>query len=165
LKKTEIFAFAVFALSKKRHLVKILKPKNWFLLPRISLFKSGRESGWPGVDVMITIFCDFCQFSQKPMLWSKFLQSLALLWVKTPIFRNFFQRKYFKNQNISTRCFCEKIAQNVAPPRFLSNLLRNFYFEENSPQILATSFTYLLKKLSKDTITQQAQIRPIWSPW
>jgi hypothetical protein len=33
--------------------------------------------GWPGVDVMITIFCDFCQFSakkfgvffQKPMLW------------------------------------------------------------------------------------------------
>jgi hypothetical protein len=33
----------------------------------------------PGVDVMITIFCDFLQFSvknwrfsQKPMLWSKF---------------------------------------------------------------------------------------------
>jgi hypothetical protein len=37
------------------------------------------KPGWPGVDVMITIFCDFWQFlaekwsfSQKPMLWSNF---------------------------------------------------------------------------------------------
>jgi hypothetical protein len=37
----------------------------------------------PGVDVIITIFCDFCQFSvkklaffsQKPMLWSFFIKS------------------------------------------------------------------------------------------
>jgi hypothetical protein len=25
------------------------------------------SSHWPGVDVMITIFCDFCQFSAKKM--------------------------------------------------------------------------------------------------
>jgi hypothetical protein len=44
-----------------------------------------------GVDVMITIFCDFYQFSakklaffSKPMLRSLFLQKLALFWVKTP---------------------------------------------------------------------------------
>jgi hypothetical protein len=51
-----------------------------------------------GVDVMITIFCDFCQFSaknlrfsQKPMLWSQFLQKLAVAWAKNAnIFAKFF---------------------------------------------------------------------------
>jgi hypothetical protein len=52
----------------------------------------------PGVDVMITIFCDFCpfsaknrRFSQKPMLGSQFLQKLALFCVKNAnIFAKFF---------------------------------------------------------------------------
>jgi hypothetical protein len=66
----------------------------------------------PGVDVMIKIFGDFRQFSakklafsQKPMLWSKFLHNLlALLRIKNAIFCNFFRRKYFKNHNIGPRC-------------------------------------------------------------
>jgi hypothetical protein len=43
----------------------------------------------PGVDVMITIFCDFCQFSakkwsfsQKPMLLSQFLQNVTVVGAK-----------------------------------------------------------------------------------
>jgi hypothetical protein len=44
-----------------------------------------------GVDVMITIFCDFCQFSAKN--W-RFLKNQCYE-SKTPIFRNIFRRKYF----------------------------------------------------------------------
>jgi hypothetical protein len=66
----------------------------------------------PGVDVMITIFGDFSQFSakkwrffQKPMLWLKFCILLSLFWVKNAnFFRNFFPRKYFKNHNIGPSC-------------------------------------------------------------
>jgi hypothetical protein len=49
-----------------------------------------------GVDVMITIFCDFYQFSAKKMLWSKFLHNLDLLWVKNDNFCNLFRRKFLK---------------------------------------------------------------------
>jgi hypothetical protein len=65
----------------------------------------GADSVWdstPGVDVMITIFCDFCQisakklafFSKTPILWSQFLQKLALFWVKNA---NFFAEFFGEN--------------------------------------------------------------------
>jgi hypothetical protein len=71
--------------------------------------RENRRCSWkPGVDAMITSFCDFCQFSAKklafsqiPMLWPKFLHNLALLWVKNAnFFRWIFRRKYWKNHNI-----------------------------------------------------------------
>jgi hypothetical protein len=47
----------------------------------------------PGVDVMITIFCGFCQFSAKVLAFFsktnvmiKFLQKVALVLAKRPIF-------------------------------------------------------------------------------
>jgi hypothetical protein len=57
----------------------------------------------PGVNVRITIFCDFRQFlaknwrfSQKPILWSKF----CIIWLcfesKRQFFLWIFRRKYFK---------------------------------------------------------------------
>jgi hypothetical protein len=65
---------------------------------------------WPGVDVMITIFCDFSLFSTKKLAFFsktnvmiKSLHNLALFWVKTPFFRWIFRRKYFKNHNIGPR--------------------------------------------------------------
>jgi hypothetical protein len=56
---------------------------------------------------MITIFCDFWQFSAKKLaFFSKtnvlinFFQTLALFWVKNAIFCWIFRRKYLKNHNI-----------------------------------------------------------------
>jgi hypothetical protein len=61
-----------------------------------------------GADVMITIFCDFSQFSAKKMAFFLnnnvmiyFFQKLDLFWVKNAIFCKIFRRKYFKNHNIS----------------------------------------------------------------
>jgi ABC-type uncharacterized transport system fused permease/ATPase subunit len=65
----------------------------------------------PGVDVMITIFCDFRQFSAKKIgvlpkyqcydqLFSKFSFVLSQ---KRQFFRKKFRRKYFKNHNIGPR--------------------------------------------------------------
>jgi hypothetical protein len=55
----------------------------------------------PGVDVMITIFCDFWQFSAKKMaffsktkLMIKILHILALFWVKNA---NFFAELFGEN--------------------------------------------------------------------
>jgi hypothetical protein len=59
---------------------------------------------WPGVDVMITIFCDFRQFGAKKMAFFsktnvmiKILHNLALFWVE------FFGENIFKNHNIGPR--------------------------------------------------------------
>jgi hypothetical protein len=62
------------------------------------------ETGWPGVDDMITIFCDFRQFSAKKMAFFsktnvmiKFLNTLALFWVKNVnFFAEFFGENIFK---------------------------------------------------------------------
>jgi hypothetical protein len=55
---------------------------------------------------MITILCDFCQFSAKKGVFLKkqcydqlFAKTSSSLMQKTPIFR----RKYFKNHNIGPR--------------------------------------------------------------
>jgi hypothetical protein len=57
-----------------------------------------------GTDVMITIFCDFCQFSAKKLAFFsktnvmiKFLNNLALFWVKNAnFFAEFFSENIFK---------------------------------------------------------------------
>jgi hypothetical protein len=50
--------------------------------------------GTPGVDAMITIFCDFCQFTAKKLAFfskTKFLQKLAVVGAENAnIFANFF---------------------------------------------------------------------------
>jgi hypothetical protein len=63
------------------------------------------ESVRPGDDVMITIFCDFGQFSAKKLAFFtktnvviKILHNLALCFEsKTPIFCRFFWRKLKKS--------------------------------------------------------------------
>jgi branched-subunit amino acid transport protein AzlD len=57
----------------------------------------------PGVDVMITIFCDFSQFSAKKLTFFsktnvmiKILHNIALFWVKNAIFSLNFSAKIFK---------------------------------------------------------------------
>jgi hypothetical protein len=63
----------------------------------------GRKFAQSGTDVMITIFCDFCQFlaknwrfSQKTNVMIKFLHTLALFRVKNAnFFAEFFSEKYF----------------------------------------------------------------------
>jgi hypothetical protein len=62
----------------------------------------------PGVNVRITLFCDFRRknwcFSQEPMLLSNFCKKLALvLALKMPIFSSSIYAKIFKNRNIGVR--------------------------------------------------------------
>jgi hypothetical protein len=64
----------------------------------------------PGVDVMITIFSDFCQFSAKKLaFFSKTnvmiicFQNLALFWVKNANFFAKFFGEIFLNHNIGPR--------------------------------------------------------------
>jgi hypothetical protein len=59
---------------------------------------------------MITMFCDFRQFSaknwrfsKKPMLWSKFCIIYLCFESKRQFFRWIFRRKYFLNHNIGPR--------------------------------------------------------------
>jgi hypothetical protein len=80
------------------------------MAPSLVTLRSSREmnvqSGHTGVDFLISIFCDFFPifgeeigvFSQKPMLWSQFLQKLeVVLSKKTPIFSlNFSANIFFK---------------------------------------------------------------------
>jgi hypothetical protein len=66
--------------------------------------KSGnpvRQSKSSGVDVMITIFWDFPQFSTKKLAFFsktyvmiKILHNLALFWVKNAIFAEFFGENF-----------------------------------------------------------------------
>jgi hypothetical protein len=66
------------------------------------------DSNSSGVDVMITIFCDFCQFSAKKIgvflktnVMIKVLHNSALFRVKNAnCFLRFFWQKYLKNHNI-----------------------------------------------------------------
>jgi hypothetical protein len=58
------------------------------------------NGNWPGVDVMITVFCNFCQVLAKRLaLFSrtnvmiKFFHNLALFWVKK---RHFLGENIFK---------------------------------------------------------------------
>jgi hypothetical protein len=70
----------------------------------------------PGVDVMMTIFANFCQFSAKKLAFFsethvmiKFLQTLAVhsLSKKRQYFRQIFGRKYFLNHNVGPRSLME----------------------------------------------------------
>jgi hypothetical protein len=68
----------------------------------------GKSGSNPGVDVMITIFCDFSQFSAKKIgvflkyqycdhIFSKFAFVSSQ---KRQFFREIIWRKYFQNHNI-----------------------------------------------------------------
>jgi hypothetical protein len=67
-----------------------------------------RKLAESAVDVMLTIFCDFCQFSAKKLaFFSKtnvminfFSKFGFVLSQKRQFFRQIFRRKYFKNHNI-----------------------------------------------------------------
>jgi hypothetical protein len=62
-----------------------------------------------------------------------------------------------------TRCVCEKLAQNVAQPIFLSKSMYNFYcIYKSSPKTLLLLHFPRISMLK--IIAQLAKIRPIWSP-
>jgi hypothetical protein len=69
----------------------------------LHLFNTYIHAGLPGVDVMITIFCDFCHFSVKKFAFFsktnvmiKFLQNLAIVEHKNAnIFANLFAKNIF----------------------------------------------------------------------
>jgi hypothetical protein len=85
----------------KTNKVIILKSLDTFV-------QNGKIFTQSGVDVMITIFCDFRQFSakklaffSKPNVMIKFLHYLALFWVKNAnYFAKIFGENIFKNHNI-----------------------------------------------------------------
>jgi hypothetical protein len=75
--------------------------ENCHKLQKIVIVTS-TQATTPGVDVMITIFCDFCQFSSKNLEFFsktnviiKSLHNLALFRVKNVNFLPIFWRKYF----------------------------------------------------------------------
>jgi hypothetical protein len=74
----------------------------------------------PGVDVMITIFCNFWQFSEKKlafsqntMLWSKFCMIYLCFESKKPFFCWIFRRKYLKNHNIGP-CLASRLPASAS---------------------------------------------------
>jgi hypothetical protein len=117
--------------------------------------KRDNWSGWPEVDVMITIFGDFRQFSaifdnfrrknwlffSKINVMIKILHNLCsfVLSQKRQFFRRFFRRKYFKNHNIGSRWVCEKVAQNIAQPILCQNYFRILIVEKSGPKMWAIS--------------------------
>jgi hypothetical protein len=83
----------------------------------------------PGVDVIITIFCDFRQFpAEKLAFFSKtnamikIFHNLALLWVKnTNLSHWIFQRKYLKNHNLGSRIAWFLLAQHIKTEENIPN--------------------------------------------
>jgi hypothetical protein len=83
-----------------------------------------------GVDDMITILGDFCQFSAKKLrknisktnVMIKILHDLALFWVKNAnFFAIFFGENILKNHNIDPRSHCSQ-------PQIFINLPKAAYF-------------------------------------
>jgi hypothetical protein len=70
---------------------------------------------------MVTIFCNFRQFSAKNWRFSQ-KPMLALFWVKNAIFflQNFW-RKYFKNHNIGPRVHSEAVVSKREMQRRLKS--------------------------------------------
>jgi hypothetical protein len=79
--------------------------------PNFMLIKNRPQKWPPGVDVMITIFGDFSQFSATKLAFFLntnvmiiFFQNLALFWVKIAnFFAEFFVENILKNHNIGPR--------------------------------------------------------------
>jgi hypothetical protein len=111
---TKLFGLNFNCLSRVYSNIK----KHWSIFWKRMVSKEFSYLFLPGVDVMITIFCDFPQFSakklaffQKPTLWSIFFKIWLCLESKTPIFRKIFLRKYFKNHNIGPRLKATKLGR------------------------------------------------------
>jgi hypothetical protein len=86
------------------------KTLEYFLLGFLSNVCNAFEVEWPGVNVMIIRFGDFCwyiyreknwSFSFKKMIWSQFWNFISVFESKTPIlFAYIFVAKKFNNHNI-----------------------------------------------------------------
>jgi hypothetical protein len=86
------------------HLTSPDSPRREEAMANKNNVRFGYPSRWSGVDVLITIFCDFWQFSAKKIgvffsktnVMIKILHYLALFWVKNAIFLLNFSAKIFK---------------------------------------------------------------------
>jgi hypothetical protein len=100
-----IFYSTLLSLVRKLYMAETVS-FNWHQRPVRKTFKL--STSWSGVDVMITIFCDFCQFSAKKLAFFsktnviiKILEIVTVVWAKKrQYFRQIFRRKYFKDHNI-----------------------------------------------------------------
>jgi hypothetical protein len=85
-----------------------IKAKFRDIVGSINPRQLGRRTEGPGVDVIITIFCDFWQYSAKKLAFFsktnvilKILYNLGLFRVKNAnSFAEIFGEKYLKNYNI-----------------------------------------------------------------
>jgi hypothetical protein len=98
---------------------------NWstdkILMARLSATKTFQGSMlWSQFSA---IFANFrrinWRFSQKPILWSQFLQKLAVVWAKNAnIFAKFFVENILKNHNIVPRNDVSRIKHEIFPQIF-----------------------------------------------
>jgi hypothetical protein len=129
-------------------------------------FRNVYHSVWPGVDVMITIFCDFLQFSAKKLavfsktnVMIKILHNLALFWVKNA---NFFAEIFGENiLKIITSVPDEfvKKSPEMLPNPFLSKLVHNFYHGKTYSKNLGYFCNF--KKLLKMNTNPMSENSPI----
>jgi hypothetical protein len=126
--------------------VKILRLSSSMLKNNFLVFTQRKFSG---VDVMITNFCNFYQFSakkwrfsQKPMLWSIFFKKLAVVWAKNAnIFAKFFGENILK---ISTSVAVHLYTFFWNPIEIKLSLQRGFGFYLS----LSSSWQQILFRLS-----------------
>jgi hypothetical protein len=127
-----------------------------FQLSRVRKEKLGNDQGSMLWSKFSPIFTNFRRknwlFSQKPMLWSQFLQKLAVVLAKNANnFAKFFGKNILKSHNIGPRCVRQKL-----PKMYLNQGDQNgrifaqwvsIYFgqwfenDRKSSQIWATFFT------------------------
>jgi hypothetical protein len=81
-------------------------------VPWFSFFlKSGTRNSkktWPGVDVIISIFCNFCRFSAKNWRFSQKNKVMIKLLQKLAVVRA-------RNANFFAKCFGENIFRIITP--------------------------------------------------
>jgi hypothetical protein len=80
----------------------------------------------------LPILAEKIAFFSKTNVMITILHNLALFWVKTPIFCNFFRRKYLKNHNIGPRL-----------TRLNDSLLLDFFENCKSSTLFEGTFSWL----------------------
>jgi hypothetical protein len=107
----------------------------------------------PGVDVMITIFCDFRQFLAKKLAFFsntnvmiKTLHNLALFWVKNASFCNIFRRRYFKNYNIGPRCTQKPTIGSAVTIYILTFYLHSIVEQKSGLVFMPTILQYYISR-------------------
>jgi hypothetical protein len=138
---------------------------------------NGLHTGWPGVDVMITIFYDYCQISAKTIgvflknqWYDHFLHKLTVVWAKNANNFAIFFAKIFKKIITLVRddfvvknfpvASCIKLPK-LYPSHIVLNLIHNWgkVAQQNGLHVQFQNKSLDWKIAQMDTV------RPFWSPW